>query len=101
MEKESEKEKGKGKEERQDGKEGRERGGVEKVVEKDVGLSEEKQTSASADRTDQVFVKMDGCKTLPVEVSPNDKVGDILRRIQSSEQTGPVRDMRRKSAEER
>ena len=100
MEKEGMKEKEKGKEERQDGKEGTERG-VEKVAEKDVmdGRSrnsrrrrsreegevlEEKETFASAYRTDQIFVKMDGCKTLPLEVSPNDKVGDILRRRQSS-----------------
>ena len=102
MGKEGKKEKGKGKEERQDGKEGMQRGGgVEKVVEKDVmdgrsrntrrrksqgegGVPEEKETSASAGRADQIFVKMDGFKTLPLDVSPNDKVGDILRWIQSS-----------------
>ena len=47
-------------------------------------MLEGKDTSASAGRTDQIFVKMDGAKTLPLEVPPNDKVGDILTRIQSS-----------------
>ena len=39
---------------------------------KEHGESEEKETSASACRTDQVFVKMDGGKTLQLELSPDD-----------------------------
>ena len=42
-----------------------------------------KETSRSIDRAIQIAVKMDGCKTLPLEVSPNDKVGDVARRIPS------------------
>ena len=41
------------------------------------GVSKERKTPASADK---IFVKMDGCKTLPLDVSPNEKIGDILRR---------------------
>ena len=47
-------------------------------------MSKGKMTSKSIDRAIQIFVKMDGCKTLPLEVSPNDKVGEVVRRIPSS-----------------
>ena len=75
MEKEGKKEKGKGKEERQDRKEGKEeesrkwlrrtwwmgnaetRGGGGRKQKAEC--QKKKQTSASADRTDQIFVKMD------------------------------------------
>ena len=35
-------------------------------------------------RTVQIFVKVDECKAFPLEVSPNDKVSDIVKRIPSS-----------------
>ena len=44
-------------------------------------VSEDKRTLKSRDRTIQIFVKVDGCKVLPLEMSPNDKVGDVVRRI--------------------
>ena len=36
-------------------------------------VSEGKKTSRSVERAIQILIKMDGCKTLPLEVSPNDK----------------------------
>ena len=64
------------------------------MVEKDVmdGQSEDRRRMRS--QGEGGVVKMDGCKTLPLEVLPNDKVGDILRQ-----QTGHVRDMQRQRAE--
>ena len=47
-------------------------------------VSERKKTPRSVDRAIQVSVKTDGCKTLQLVVSPNDKVGDVVRRIPSS-----------------
>ena len=35
-------------------------------------------------RTVQIFVKMDGSKAFPMEVSPSDKVSDVVRWIQRS-----------------
>ena len=50
---------------------------AEHEVEIARGVSKERKTLASVDK---IFVKMDGCKTLPLDVSPNEKIGDILRR---------------------
>ena len=36
------------------------------------------------ERTIQIFIKVDGCKALRLEVSPNDKAGDVVKRISSS-----------------
>ena len=46
--------------------------------------SEEKRNSESGDSTIQIFVKVDGCNVLPQEMSPNDKVVDVVRRIRCS-----------------
>ena len=35
-------------------------------------------------RTIQIFVKVDGCKVFPLEVSLSDEVGDVVKRIPSS-----------------
>ena len=32
----------------------------------------------------QIFVKTDGSKTFPLEVSPDDKCGDVVTRIPNS-----------------
>ena len=41
------------------------------------------RTSRSVDRTIQIFVKVEG-RTLPVEMSPSDRVDDIVARVMSS-----------------
>ena len=98
-----------------EGERGREkeaRGGVKEAVEKDVmdgrsrrsrgpgGVTE--RTSKGVDRTIQIFVKVEG-RTLPVEMSPSDKVGDIVVRVTSGAcgETGHVRDVRREGAQEK
>ena len=53
-------------------------------------VSEEKRTSRSGRRTIQIFVKVDGCKALPLEVLPNDKVGDVVRRIRAARVTADM-----------
>ena len=40
-------------------------------------VSEEKRTSKGGGRTLQIFVKVDGSKVPPLEMSPNDEVGDV------------------------
>ena len=47
--------------------------------------SEEERISRSGRRTIQIFVKVDGCKALPLDVSPTDKVGNVVRQMPSSE----------------
>ena len=88
------------------------RGGVKEAVEKDVmdgrsrrsrgqgGVTE--RTSKGVDRTIQIFVKVEG-RTLPVEMPPSDKVGDIVARVTSGAcgETGHVRDVRREGAQEK
>ena len=45
------------------------------------------RSSKSVDRTIQIFVKVEG-RTLPVEMSPSDQVGDIVARETSSARGG-------------
>ena len=36
-------------------------------------------------RTVQIFVKVDGSKTFPLDMSPDDKVSDVMKRIPNNE----------------
>ena len=89
-ERKKEKERKKG--DTQEGEREREReegGGVKEVVDKDVMDEQNKSTSrrrsrrqGSIDSTVQIFVQVEG-RTLPVEMSPTGKVGDIVSRVTS------------------
>ena len=39
-------------------------------------------------RTIQIFVKLDGCETFPLELSLSDKVGDVVTRAPSRARGG-------------
>ena len=46
-----------------------------------------KEGGGKSRRTIQIFFKVDGSKTCPLETSPSAKVGDIMSRIPSGHDT--------------